>query len=56
VAGAANRPFYALLVRRLGARRAVAGACLHGLHYLTGAVSVPLGVLAHARAKERGAS
>jgi GT2 family glycosyltransferase len=49
-AAVANRSFYALLVRRLGVRGALAGFALHGVHYLAGAVSVPLGVAMSARA------
>jgi GT2 family glycosyltransferase len=46
---ALNRSFYALLVRRRGAPEAAAGVLLHSLHHLTAAVSVPIGVVRHAR-------
>jgi GT2 family glycosyltransferase len=45
---ALNRPFYALLVRRLGPAAAVAGVGLHALHLLVGAAAVPAGALAAA--------
>lgn len=51
VAGAAlgalvvlNRPFYRLLLRRAGARTAVAGVGLHAVHHLTAIAAVPAGL------------
>jgi hypothetical protein len=44
-----NSGFYRLLVRRQGPMHAPVGVGLHVLHHLTGAVSVPLGVLYHLR-------
>jgi GT2 family glycosyltransferase len=42
-----NRSFYALLWRRQGPARAVAGVGLHALHHLTGVACVPAGLVAH---------
>ncbi len=39
-----NRGFYALLLRRGGARHATAGVGLHAVHHLTGVAAVPLGI------------
>ena len=39
-----NHSFYALLVRRLGLLRAVAGVALHAVHHLVGAASVVTGL------------
>jgi GT2 family glycosyltransferase len=50
---AVNRPFYELLVRRRGARQAVAGVGLHVVHHLSGAASVPLAAASHAVARGR---
>jgi GT2 family glycosyltransferase len=46
---ALNGRFYALLLRRRGALEAGAGVGLHALHHVTGALSVPVGVLRHLR-------
>jgi hypothetical protein len=50
---ALNRSFYALLVRRQGVPRAVAGIGLHALHHLVAALAVPFGIV---RAVFSGAS
>lgn len=39
-----NLGFYALLLRRLGPLRAIAGVGLHGLHHLVAVAAVPVGV------------
>jgi glycosyl transferase family 2 len=46
---ALNARFYALLVRRMGAPRAVAGVGLHALHHALALAAVGVGVLAHVR-------
>lgn len=51
-AAAANRSFYALLARRLGPRGAAAGFALHGVHYLAGVASVPLGIALNAKPRQ----
>ena len=43
---ALNRPFYALLARRLGLPGAAAGVALHAIHHLTAIAAVPAGALA----------
>lgn len=43
-----NRSFYALLVRRSGARGLVGGLALHAVHHLTAVAAVPAGIAAHA--------
>lgn len=48
-----NRSFYALLARRQGPRRAVAGVGLHLLHHLVAVAAVPTGVVRHVRAGRR---
>ena len=50
---ALNRTFYALLLRRLGPRGAVAGVGLHVVHHLTAVASVPLALLFHAVERRR---
>lgn len=50
---ALNRGFYALLLRRLGPRGAVAGVGLHVVHLLTAVASVPLALLFHAIERRR---
>ena len=50
---ALNAGFYALLLRRRGAAEATLGVGLHVLHHLTGIVSLPAGLLAHARGRDR---
>ena len=49
-----NRSFYALLRDRHGDRYALTGFFLHGLHHLTAAASVPLGVVIYLRDRRRG--
>jgi GT2 family glycosyltransferase len=49
---ALNVRFYALLVRRMGPVRGVAGIGLHALHHGLGLVALGLGVLAHLRRSE----
>jgi glycosyltransferase involved in cell wall biosynthesis len=44
-----NRRFYALLWRRRGARQALLGFGLHGVHHLSGAASVPAGVAVYVK-------
>jgi GT2 family glycosyltransferase len=44
-----NRSFYALLARRRGQVEAATGLGLHVLHHLTGALSVPVGIVEHLR-------
>lgn len=53
---ALNLPFYRLLSRRLGARRAAVGVGLHALHHLTAVAALPVGTLVHleGRARRRG--
>jgi GT2 family glycosyltransferase len=53
-----NRSFYALLGRRLGARRLPIGVGLHVLHQLVALASLPVGAAMRARraAKHRGTS
>jgi hypothetical protein len=46
---ALNASFYALLARRRGPAAAVLGVGLHAIHHLTGAASVPAGIVAHLR-------
>jgi hypothetical protein len=46
---ALNASFYALLLRRRGARQASAGVVFHALHHLAGVASVPLGVAQYLR-------
>lgn len=46
---ALNRSFYALLLRRRGAAGAAAGVCLHALHHVVGALSVPIALVEHLR-------
>ncbi|HEX6418252.1 MAG TPA: glycosyltransferase [Acidimicrobiales bacterium] len=41
-----NRGFYALLARRLGPVRALAGVVLHGVHHLVAVAAIPVGVAA----------
>lgn len=43
----ANRPFYSLLVRRMGFRRALGGVALHVLHHLTAVAALPVGLTQH---------
>jgi GT2 family glycosyltransferase len=50
-----NRGFYALLVRRQGAGRAMVGVVLHALHHLVAAAAVPVGVVAGVLAESRAA-
>jgi GT2 family glycosyltransferase len=45
---ALNAPFYALLARRRGPLQATLGVGLHAVHHLSGAASVPAGLLAFA--------
>jgi GT2 family glycosyltransferase len=47
-----NRPLYALVWRRRGAREAAAAVPLHLLHTLAAAVSIPLGVATWARRRQ----
>lgn len=49
VVASLNHDLYALLARRRGLPEAVAGVALHMVHHLCGVVSVPLGILSHAR-------
>ena len=42
-----NRSFYATLVRRRGARHAVAGVALHALHHATGAAALGAALVIH---------
>jgi GT2 family glycosyltransferase len=44
-----NRPFHALLWRRLGPAGAAAGVLLHLVHHLAGAAALPLGAAAYLR-------
>jgi glycosyltransferase involved in cell wall biosynthesis len=44
-----NRRFYALLLRRRGAREAALGFALHGVHHLAAAASVPAGVAVYVK-------
>ncbi|MBM2821854.1 MAG: glycosyl transferase [Thermoleophilia bacterium] len=53
---ALNRSFYALLWRRQGPLRAVAGVGLHALHHLAGVASVPVGVVAYLLGSRRNVS
>lgn len=46
-AAALNLAFYSLLLRRRGPRDALLGFGLHGLHHLTAAAAVPVGVVVH---------
>jgi len=48
-----NHEFYALLLRRRGPFETAAGIVLHALHHLACAVSVPIGVYQHVRARYR---
>jgi GT2 family glycosyltransferase len=48
---ALNQRFYALLVRRRGTFEAGLGVGLHAVHHLTGALSVPVGVVRHLQAR-----
>ena len=50
---ALNRSFYALLLRRLGPRGAIAGVGLHVVHHLTAVAAVPLALLFHAVERRR---
>jgi hypothetical protein len=44
-----NWRFYALLLRRRGAREAVLGFALHGVHHLAAVASVPAGVVVYVK-------
>ena len=46
---ALNARFYALLVRRMGAVRGLAGIALHALHHALALAALGIGVLAHVR-------
>jgi GT2 family glycosyltransferase len=46
-----NADFYELLWRRRGAAEAATGIGLHAVHHVTGALSVPFGVLRYLRAR-----
>ena len=48
-----NRPFYALLARRLGIRGAAAGVGLHAIHHLTALSSAPAGAVLYLRWRQR---
>jgi Glycosyl transferase family 2 len=50
---ALNRSFYALLLRRGGARLALGGVVLHALHHLVSVVAVPVGVAVYLRDRLR---
>jgi GT2 family glycosyltransferase len=51
-----NRSFYALLLRKRGAREALAGVGLHAIHHLTAAAAVPAAIMQHAAARRPGAA
>jgi hypothetical protein len=48
-----NRPFYALLGRRLGMRGMVAGVGLHAVHHLTAVSSAPAGAVLYLQWRQR---
>jgi hypothetical protein len=48
-----NRPFYALLMRRLGMRRMVASVGLHAVHHLTAVSSAPAGAVLYLQWRQR---
>lgn len=48
-----NGSFYALLFRKRGGGDALAGIGLHALHHLTGAASLPAGVVSHTLSSRR---
>ena len=48
---ALNTSFYGLLLRRRGPVEATLGVGLHAVHHVTGALSVPVGVVAHVRGR-----
>jgi GT2 family glycosyltransferase len=48
-----NRRFYALLLRKQGARSATFGICLHAVHVLTSVAAVPAGLAAHLLERRR---
>ena len=50
---ALNHAFYALLLRRQGARRAMVGVVLHALHHLVAVAAVPVGLAAGLLAESR---
>jgi GT2 family glycosyltransferase len=50
---ALNASFYSLLARKRGRAEAALDVCLHALHHVTGALSVPVGVLAYLRGRRR---
>lgn len=50
---AINRSFYALLLRRRGAREALVGVLMHVLHHLISVASVVAGVLIHVTERPR---
>jgi hypothetical protein len=50
---ALNHGFYALLLRRQGARRAMVGVVLHALHHLVAVAAVPVGLAAGLLAESR---
>ena len=50
---ALNHAFYALLVRRQGAGRAMVGVVLHALHHLVAVAAVPVGIAAGLVAESR---
>jgi GT2 family glycosyltransferase len=51
-----NSSFYLLLLSRRGIRQAATGIPLHVLHHIVSVVAVPIGVLDHLYARERGHS
>ncbi len=48
---ALNTSFYGLLLRRRGPVEATLGVGLHAVHHVTGALSVPVGIVAHVRGR-----
>jgi GT2 family glycosyltransferase len=48
-----NRPFYALLARRLGFGGMMAGVALHALHHLTAVCSAPAGAVLYLQWRQR---
>jgi hypothetical protein len=53
---ALNRPFYALLARRVGVKGAAAGVILHVIHQLTALAAVPAGLVLYLRWRRSNSS
>jgi GT2 family glycosyltransferase len=51
VLAALNVELYELLLRKQGPAGAAAGACLHAVHHVTGALAVPVGIAHHVTGK-----